>query len=55
MVAPELGMPLALKFALNQMKLPLCIGVPLKLEALEVGDSYGGVEKPGKPRGSAKS
>jgi len=33
MVAPVLGMPLAVKFALNQMKLPDTMGVPLKLEA----------------------
>lgn len=35
--APELGMPLAVKFALNQMKLPPLMGVPLKLDALDEG------------------
>jgi len=32
MVAPVLGIPVAVKFALNQMKLPDAIGVPLKFE-----------------------
>jgi hypothetical protein len=31
-VAPVLGIPLAVKLALNQMKLPGWIGVPLKFE-----------------------
>jgi hypothetical protein len=30
------------KFALNQMKFPPCIGVPLKLEAFEEGELQGG-------------
>jgi hypothetical protein len=34
MVAPVLGIPLAVKFALNQITFPPLIGVPLKLEAL---------------------
>ena len=42
MTAPELGMPLALKFALNQMKFPPLMRVPLKLEALDVGVWHGG-------------
>lgn len=42
MTAPELGMPLALKFALNQMKFPPLMGVPLKLEALDDGVWHGG-------------
>jgi hypothetical protein len=41
-VAPELGIPLAVKLALNQMKFPPCIGVPLKLEAFEEGETQGG-------------
>ena len=31
-VAPVLGIPLAVKFALNQIKLPSSTGVPLKFE-----------------------
>lgn len=34
MVVPELGIPLAVKFALNQMYVPPSIGVPLKFEVL---------------------
>lgn len=34
-VAPLLGMPLAVKLALNQMKSSGAIGVPLKLEVLD--------------------
>src|SRR5437667_12352920 len=33
-VAPLLGTPLAVKFALNQMKVPALMAVPLKLEVL---------------------
>ena len=33
-VAPVLGIPLAVRFALNQIKVPPWMGVPLKLEAL---------------------
>jgi hypothetical protein len=43
MVAPVLGIPLAVKLALNQMKSPEGIGVPLKLEALELGVHGGGL------------
>jgi hypothetical protein len=34
-VAPELGIPLTAKFALNQIKEPAWIGVPLKFEVFE--------------------
>ena len=37
-VAPLLGMPLAVKLALNQMKFPGWIGVPLKLEMFDDGE-----------------
>jgi hypothetical protein len=37
-VAPVLGIPLAVKLALNQMKLPAWMGVPLKLEMLVEGE-----------------
>jgi hypothetical protein len=46
-VAPLLGIPLAVKLALNQMKSPPSIGVPLKFEAFtdcaEQGGGGGGV------------
>ena len=35
-LAPVLGIPVALKLALNQMKLPPLIGVALKLDAMAV-------------------
>src|SRR5579859_573389 len=41
-VAPLLGMPPAVKLALNQMKSPAAIGVPLKLEVLEDEAAQGG-------------
>jgi hypothetical protein len=41
-VAPVLGMPLALKFALNQMKFPASMGVPLKLELFVVLSEHTG-------------
>jgi len=37
-VAPVLGIPLAVKLALNQMKLLAWMGVPLKLEMLVEGE-----------------
>jgi len=37
-VAPVLGIPLAVKLALNQMKLPDSTGVPLKLEMFVEGE-----------------
>jgi hypothetical protein len=37
-VAPVLGIPLAVKLALNQIKLPASIGVPLKLEMFVEGE-----------------
>lgn len=42
MVAPVLGIPLAVKLALNQMKLPPLMGVPLKPPLLDVGVEHGG-------------
>ena len=41
-VAPELGIPPAVKLALNQMESPEGIGVPLKFEALELEAQVGG-------------
>jgi len=35
-IAPVLGTPLAVKLALNQMKSPPLMGVPLKFEVFEV-------------------
>jgi hypothetical protein len=41
-VAPVLGIPLAVKFALNQINVPAWIGVPLKLDVLaEAGHDCG--------------
>jgi|SRR5258708_3888478 hypothetical protein len=42
MVAPVLGIPLAVKLALNQIKLPLLMGVPLKFDTFDVGVEQGG-------------
>lgn len=50
-VAPVLGTPLAAKFALNQMKVPPLMCVPLKLEEFDEGELQGGPEAAGQLSG----
>ena len=42
MVAPVLGIPCGLKLALNQIKLPPLIGVPLKFDEFDDCAEHGG-------------